>query len=590
MMPPSFAGYSDVSLVGQGGLGRVYRATRVSTGGVVAIKELPDVASASSAWHRARRELEALLRLKGHAGVVSVEEIFEGPSGPCIVMEFMPGGSLNDRLSHGPVSVPEAVLVGQQVSQALSAAHQAGIIHRDVKPHNLMVNGFGQIKVCDFGISALNRGDGSGTQTNAMTLAYASPEELDGSQTVGPPADVYSFAATMQHLITGCKPTFHERMGGGLPAQLAVGGPVMGPLGHAIEAGLSRHPAERPTMTQFVAVFDSAASALGPSRGGALGIEPGRADYTLKRDPVQPLISSYMLPTVTPPMTYSAGNQPVVDATVVRTTAEYPPTQQQFAPGPFDTGQRPTRRWDRYVFAAIAVVALVVGGVVAILGTRHTPQSAPSLSSGDTKLASAATPTAVTVVRTGAPITVLVTSAAPVPTVPVATTAPATSRATLTPVPVTVLVPVPAPAATVPVIAVSIPVPPTQAPGPTFFAVSQTDATNTLSTWVAAMNNGDMNGAWQLAGPLWRNRFGGDFARFSCMESQFQTTSIDQIISNVATAHGRQLIVQLSYVLASGPSVEQATIAVANVGFGPQIYDYVPKSLGGAGKLNPTCA
>jgi eukaryotic-like serine/threonine-protein kinase len=97
-----FAGYRDEALVGEGGLGRVYRAVRISTGGNVAIKELRDVAEGSPAWHRARRELEALLRLKGHPYVVSVEEIIEGPNGPCLVMEYLPGGSLFDRVKAGP--------------------------------------------------------------------------------------------------------------------------------------------------------------------------------------------------------------------------------------------------------------------------------------------------------------------------------------------------------------------------------------------------------------------------------------------------------------------------------------------------------
>ena len=129
-----FPGYRDVVQVGEGGLGNVYRAVRESTGGVVAIKELRDVGVGSPVWHRARRELEALLRLKGHPFVVTVEEIIEGPAGPCLVMEFATGGSLMDRLSSGPFTGPELVLVGQQVAMALSAAHELGIVHRDVKP------------------------------------------------------------------------------------------------------------------------------------------------------------------------------------------------------------------------------------------------------------------------------------------------------------------------------------------------------------------------------------------------------------------------------------------------------------------------
>ncbi len=73
-------GYDQIVLVGEGGLGRVYRAVRLSTGGVVAIKELRDIAEASPAWRRAVREVEAMLRLKGHPCVVSVEEIVQGPN------------------------------------------------------------------------------------------------------------------------------------------------------------------------------------------------------------------------------------------------------------------------------------------------------------------------------------------------------------------------------------------------------------------------------------------------------------------------------------------------------------------------------
>ena len=138
-----------------------------------------NVSEGSSAWHRARRELEALLRLKGHPYVISVEEILEGPNGPCLVMEFAPGGSLMDRLCDGPLPTPEVVLIGQQVSEALSAAHALGIIHRDIKPPNLLIGSFGQVKVCDFGIASLARDDELRTKTSALTRAYASPEELD---------------------------------------------------------------------------------------------------------------------------------------------------------------------------------------------------------------------------------------------------------------------------------------------------------------------------------------------------------------------------------------------------------------------------
>ena len=88
-----FPGYRDAVQVGAGGLGNLYRAVRVTTGGEVAIKELREVGTGSPTLHRARRELEALLRLKGHPYVITVEEILDGPNGPCLVMEFANGGA-----------------------------------------------------------------------------------------------------------------------------------------------------------------------------------------------------------------------------------------------------------------------------------------------------------------------------------------------------------------------------------------------------------------------------------------------------------------------------------------------------------------
>jgi serine/threonine protein kinase len=264
-----FPGYRDVEPLAEGGLGRLYRATRISTGGIVAIKELREMEFASEVSHRARRELDALLKLKGHPYVVSVEEIIDGPVGPALVMEYAPGGSLHDRVLHGPLSGPEVVLAGQHVVSALGAAHECGIIHRDVKPHNLLVGAFGQVKVCDFGIAAIVMGPSGRTQTQAFTLAYASPEELDGEVEVGPPADVYSFSATWVHLMTGRRPTFRDRLSGAsMDISLPTGAiePALRPVLVAIRAGLAHQPEDRPTMDDLRVVFDETSAALGDRR------------------------------------------------------------------------------------------------------------------------------------------------------------------------------------------------------------------------------------------------------------------------------------------------------------------------------------
>ena len=267
-------GYSDIQLVGEGGLGRVYRARRDSTGGTVAIKELRDISSGSPTWHRARRELDALLRLKGHSHVINVEEVIDGPDGPCLIMEYAPGGSLFDRVQTSPLSVPELVLVGQHVCDALAASHAVGVIHRDIKPHNLLIGAFGQVKVCDFGIASLARDGESRTKTGSLTMAYASPEELDGSDDIGPAADVYSFAATMLHLASGRRPSFQDRVDATGVDFANNDEPLLSSIA-LLRQALAHKPEDRPSVADLAASFDNDAFALGPRRIKALEPAPG---------------------------------------------------------------------------------------------------------------------------------------------------------------------------------------------------------------------------------------------------------------------------------------------------------------------------
>ncbi len=243
-------GFTDLRRIGRGGLGDVYRAVRASTGGVVAIKILRDVSDESVAWHRTRRELTALVTLAGHAHVVQLLELLELPAGPALVMEYAPNGSVADLLDArgGSLTVAEAVLIGRHTAAALVAAHAQGIVHRDLKPQNLLVDAYGQVKLCDFGIASLTRSDEFRTRTNARSMRYASPEDLEDEAAVGPASDVYSLGAALLHVARGAPPTLKERLAPWTPPDDGADG--LAALDAILAACLHPDPSARPSASE----------------------------------------------------------------------------------------------------------------------------------------------------------------------------------------------------------------------------------------------------------------------------------------------------------------------------------------------------
>jgi Protein kinase domain len=201
-LPPR---YRDVRLIARGGMGEIYRATDSELGRDVAIKVLSSRFADDESF-RARFEREALAaaRLSGVDNTVTIFDVAEYEGRPLIVMEFLPGGSLESRIAGArPGEVVEWM---GEAAAALDAAHAAGIVHRDVKPANLLFDARGHIHVADFGIASA-AGLASVTQTGSIlgTAGYLSPEQARGERAT-PASDRYGLAVVAWELLAGRRP------------------------------------------------------------------------------------------------------------------------------------------------------------------------------------------------------------------------------------------------------------------------------------------------------------------------------------------------------------------------------------------------
>ncbi|MDP2773541.1 MAG: Stk1 family PASTA domain-containing Ser/Thr kinase [Nocardioides sp.] len=208
--------YELGELLGRGGMAEVRKGTDTRLGRIVAVKRLrTDLASDATFQARFRREAQSSASLN-HPSIVAVYDTGEEPAGdgsgvaqPYIVMEFVAGRTLRDILREGRKILPERALeITSGVLAALDYSHRAGIIHRDIKPGNVMLTPSGDVKVMDFGIArAISDASSTMTQTAAVvgTAQYLSPEQARG-ETVDSRSDVYSTGCLLYELLTGRPP------------------------------------------------------------------------------------------------------------------------------------------------------------------------------------------------------------------------------------------------------------------------------------------------------------------------------------------------------------------------------------------------
>ncbi|MFD7653086.1 protein kinase [Actinosynnema sp. NPDC059797] len=245
--------------IGSGAMGIVWQAHDERLHRTVAVKQLllqPGLAESDTdeAKRRAMREGRIAARLQ-HPHAIAVYDVAEDDGQPWLVMEYLPSKSLSTALSErGTLPPRDVASIGSQVASALAAAHNAGIVHRDIKPGNILLGNDGTVKITDFGISRAT-GDVTVTATGMLagTPAYLAPEVAKGYDP-GPPSDVFSLGSTLYAAVEGAPPFGLNENTIALLHQVASGKVVppkqAGPLTALLMRLLRAEPEDRPTMAE----------------------------------------------------------------------------------------------------------------------------------------------------------------------------------------------------------------------------------------------------------------------------------------------------------------------------------------------------
>jgi serine/threonine protein kinase len=195
--------YRLVRVIGEGGMSRVWLARDEMLGRDVAAKEM---AGSFDTWSRTIREAQAAARL-AHPNVVRVYDVLHDGDRPWIMMEYIPSRSLDAVVAtEGPLSPAQTAAIGIAVLDGLVAAHRAGVLHRDVKPQNVLVAGDGRVMLGDFGVAAFDdAGEITRERTPLASPLFVAPERVrDGTSTVH--TDLWSFGATLYWTVEGRPP------------------------------------------------------------------------------------------------------------------------------------------------------------------------------------------------------------------------------------------------------------------------------------------------------------------------------------------------------------------------------------------------
>jgi hypothetical protein len=251
VVPPSIPGVEELEPVGRGGFAVVYRGWQPEYQRHVAVKVL-EPSTDPAVLGRFRREVRAMGAVSDHPNVVPIYGAGVVDGRGYMVMPLLSGGTLDDKIRSGPLDAPEVVRIGRALADALAASHQIGLLHRDVKPANVLFTAYGDPQLADFGIARF--ADATATYTGfAATVAYAAPEVLQGEPAT-PASDVYSLGATLHAALRGEAPfrrvdgepavATAMRVLSDEPAHLKAAG-VPAALAAVVERAMAKDPAHR---------------------------------------------------------------------------------------------------------------------------------------------------------------------------------------------------------------------------------------------------------------------------------------------------------------------------------------------------------
>jgi serine/threonine-protein kinase PknK len=255
---PSVDGYTDLQRIGHGGSSRVYRAQQTAFGRQVALKVLTsDAIDDENAARQFTREALTLGPMSAHPNIVTVLDAGTSRDGePYIALELYERGTYAERVAKGQLPLAEVLRVGVKIASALETAHQQGLVHKDIKPENILISRFEEPALADFGVASF-----IGRETlssSGLTIRHAAPEVLD-DEPASIASDIYSLGSTLYTLLAGTPP-FPEKQIGALMQRIMRDPPppirrmdLPAPLVRLVLAMLAKRPADRPVSAAEVA-------------------------------------------------------------------------------------------------------------------------------------------------------------------------------------------------------------------------------------------------------------------------------------------------------------------------------------------------